>query len=176
MEYFNGLSMQSNQTSAVVNAKFICGSLGLDHINSVSGTVDFQFDEKRTVFQACVANQHPIRSGDIKLRGLVKSAAVAFAAITPVPARAQNEKPQKKIDATGGTIAGIASAPTITNPYKSASFSVRTSIEAVPQIRDAVMVVGEQPANLSSDAMTGLVLLKMCRSIKTICASLIWSR
>ena len=53
------------------------------------------------------------------------------------------DKPNVKILATGGTIAGSASAATATTGYKAGALGIDVLINAVPEIKDYANVSGE---------------------------------
>src|SRR5262245_44234921 len=79
------------------------------------------------------------------------------------------KKPNIKILATGGTIAGAA--PKTTDPgYKSVSVGVDTLIAAVPQLKDIATVSGEQIASIGSQDMNDEVWLKLAKRVNELLA------
>lgn len=94
------------------------------------------------------------------------TAAAGAVIMTCGAAHAQQGKPHVRILATGGTIAGTAASSTNTNTYRSATLGVQALIDAVPQLSDVATVSGEQFASLSSNDVTGALLLKLARKIE----------
>jgi len=76
-------------------------------------------------------------------------------------------KPNIKILATGGTIAG-AQAKSSEVGYKSGSFSVNDLINAVPQLSDLANLSGEQVANIGSQTMNHEVWLKLAKRVNEV--------
>jgi L-asparaginase len=76
-------------------------------------------------------------------------------------------KPNIKILATGGTIAG-AQAGKSEYGYKSASFNVDDLIQAVPTLKDIANISGEQVANIGSQDMNDKVWLKLANRINEV--------
>jgi len=72
--------------------------------------------------------------------------------------------------ATGGTIAGEAASDTATTGYRAGALDIETLLEAVPGIRDAANVTGEQIDSLDSKDMTGEVWLKLSRRVNELLA------
>jgi L-asparaginase len=76
-------------------------------------------------------------------------------------------KPNIKVLATGGTIAG-AQASTSQAGYKSGTFSVDDLINAVPQLKDVADLSGEQVANIASQTMNHEVWLKLAKRVNEV--------
>ena len=83
---------------------------------------------------------------------------------------AAQAKPNIKILATGGTIAG-AQASSSEVGYKSGSFSVDDLIKAVPQLKDLADLSGEQVANIGSQTMNHEVWLKLAKRVNELLAA-----
>lgn len=79
-------------------------------------------------------------------------------------------KPNIKILATGGTIAG-AQAGKSEYGYKSAAFNVEDLIKAVPTLKDIANISGEQVANIGSQDMNDEVWLKLANRINEVLKS-----
>ena len=73
---------------------------------------------------------------------------------------AAQAKPNIKVLATGGTIAGAQAAQSDAG-YKSGTFSVNDLIKAVPQLTNVAELSGEQIANIGSQTMNHDVWLKL---------------
>src|SRR4051812_4091277 len=73
-------------------------------------------------------------------------------------------KPNIKILATGGTIAGAQSS-TSDAGYKSGAFSVDDLIKAVPTMTNLAILSGEQVANIGSQTMNHEVWLKLAKRV-----------
>jgi L-asparaginase len=82
---------------------------------------------------------------------------------------AAQAKPQIKVLATGGTIAG-AQATQADAGYKSGSFSVDDLIKAVPQMTNIAVLSGEQVANIGSQTMNHEVWLKLAKRVNEVLA------
>ena len=76
-------------------------------------------------------------------------------------------KPNVKILATGGTIAG-AQASSSEVGYKSGTFSVDDLIKAVPNLKDLADLTGEQLANIGSQTMNHEVWLKLAKRVNEV--------
>jgi len=76
-------------------------------------------------------------------------------------------KPNIKVLATGGTIAG-AQASTSQAGYKAGTFSVDDLINAVPQLKDVADLSGEQVANIASQTMNHEVWLKLAKRVNEV--------
>ena len=76
-------------------------------------------------------------------------------------------KPNIKILATGGTIAGAQSS-TSEAGYKSGSFSVDDLIKAVPTMTNLAILSGEQVANIGSQTMNHEVWIKLAKRINEV--------
>jgi len=81
----------------------------------------------------------------------------------------QGKKPQVRILATGGTIAGTAAASTRPG-YASGQMAVETLIDTVPEIGNLASISGEQLANVGSQDMTFAIMLKLAERINTLLA------
>ncbi len=95
----------------------------------------------------------------------VAVAAMAVPALTP----AQAAKPQVRILATGGTIAGAQPKPGDVG-YKAGAFSVETLIQAVPGLGNLAQVTGEQIASIGSQDMNDAVWIKLARRVNEVLA------
>jgi L-asparaginase len=83
-------------------------------------------------------------------------------------ALAQDKKlPNIVILATGGTIAGVASAGTQA-AYTSGAVGIDTMLAAVPGIRDLANIKGEQVSNIGSQDMTLGIMLTLAKRINKL--------
>ena len=89
---------------------------------------------------------------------------VGFAAEAPA-------KPNVKILATGGTIAGSGASSTTTVGYTAAIFPVDALINGVPELKQIANVTGEQVAQIASENMTNQVWLKLAKRVNELLAS-----
>lgn len=80
-------------------------------------------------------------------------------------------KPNIKILATGGTIAGSAKANTEISVYKSGAISVDNLIKAVPEIQGLANISGEQVTNESSTDLNDQILLQLGKRVNELLAS-----
>src|SRR5262249_36540804 len=76
-------------------------------------------------------------------------------------------KPDIKILATGGTIAGAQADPG-SYGYKSGTFQVNDLIKAVPNLDKLAVLSGEQVANIGSQDMNDEVWLKLAKRVNTV--------
>lgn len=81
------------------------------------------------------------------------------------------KKPNIKILATGGTIAGSAKVNTATTGYTSGAISVDNLIKAVPEIQDLANISGEQLTNESSTDINDELLLRFGKHVNELLAS-----
>jgi L-asparaginase len=81
------------------------------------------------------------------------------------------KKPNIKILATGGTIAGAAKANTATTGYTSGAISVDNLIKAVPEIQNLANISGEQITNESSTDLNDEILLSIGKHVNELLAS-----
>ncbi len=77
------------------------------------------------------------------------------------------DKPQIKILATGGTIAGAASGSS-SYGYTSGSFKVEDLIKAVPNLDKLATLSGEQVANIGSQDMNDAVWLELAKRTNAV--------
>src|SRR6476469_1247031 len=76
-------------------------------------------------------------------------------------------KPNIKIIATGGTIAGAASGKSDYG-YKSGSFDVNDLINDVPTMKDIANITGEQVVNIGSQDMNDEVWVKLANRVNEV--------
>lgn len=88
---------------------------------------------------------------------------------TALPARAER-LPNIMILATGGTIAGTGSTSTMTVGYTAAKVAVDQLIAAVPELKKAANVRGEQVFQVASQNMNNDYWLRLARRINTLLA------
>jgi L-asparaginase len=81
------------------------------------------------------------------------------------------KKPNIKILATGGTIAGSAKSNTATTGYTSGAISVDNLIKAVPEIQNLATISGEQLTNESSTDLNDELLLQFGKHVNELLAS-----
>ncbi|WP_054259511.1 type II asparaginase [Propionispora sp. 2/2-37] len=93
-----------------------------------------------------------------------------FIGVQGVHALEQNQLPNIKILATGGTIAGSAPTNTKMTGYTVGEIRIQTLINAVPAIRQYANVSGEQIANIGSNDMTDEVWLKLAKRTNELLA------
>lgn len=105
------------------------------------------------------------------LVGLALICLVLFSFQMAFAADAPDKKPNVKILATGGTIAGSGASTTTTIGYTAAVFPVDALINNVPELKTVANVSGEQIAQIASENMTNKVLLKLAKRINELLAS-----
>ena len=76
---------------------------------------------------------------------------------------AASAKPNVKILATGGTIAGSAASATATTGYKAGALGIDVLINAVPEVKNYANVTGEQICSIDSKDMTNDIWLKLSK-------------
>ena len=84
---------------------------------------------------------------------------------------AAQAKPNIKILATGGTIAGSAASDTATTGYKAGALGIDVLINAVPEVKNYANVSGEQICSIDSKDMTNDVWLKLAKRCNELLAS-----
>lgn len=77
-------------------------------------------------------------------------------------------KPNIKILATGGTIAGSAELSTATTGYKAGALGIDSLINAVPEIHELANVTGEQICSIDSKDITDEIWLTLAKRINEI--------
>ena len=102
-------------------------------------------------------------------RTLATTLAVAVALSAGIAAAAEAAKPNVRILATGGTIAGAQPKPGDVG-YKAGAFSIETLIKAVPGLSDLATVSGEQIASIGSQDMNDAVWIKLARRVNEVLA------
>jgi L-asparaginase len=80
------------------------------------------------------------------------------------------KKPNVRILATGGTIAGSAKVNTATTGYTSGAISVDNLIKAVPEIQNLANISGEQVTNESSTDLNDKILLQIGKRVNELLA------
>lgn len=95
---------------------------------------------------------------------------LAFTLFTSLIGQSAFAKPNIKILATGGTIAGAATEKSEYG-YKSAAFDVNDLIKAVPTLKDLANISGEQVANIGSQDMNDEVWLKLANRVNEVLQS-----
>jgi L-asparaginase len=103
------------------------------------------------------------------LRAFRAPAAILAVALALPALAAGAAKPNVRILATGGTIAGAQPKPGDVG-YKAGAFSVETLIQAVPGLSDLATVSGEQIANIGSQDMNDAVWIKLARRVNAVLA------
>ncbi|MED1738658.1 type II asparaginase [Bacillus swezeyi] len=86
-------------------------------------------------------------------------------------AQKNQDLPNIKLLATGGTIAGADKSKTSTTNYKAGAVGVDTLIEAVPEMQNLANISGEQIANIGSQNMTNDILLKLSKRVGKLLSS-----
>lgn len=81
---------------------------------------------------------------------------------------AKSGKPNIKILATGGTIAGRGSSSTQTRGYTPGVIGIQTLIDAVPEIQQIANITGEQITNVASSAMTHDVWMNLAKRVNEL--------
>ncbi len=97
---------------------------------------------------------------------------VAALAAMSIPALALAQapaRPQVRILATGGTIAGAQPKPGDVG-YKAGAYDVNVLIKAVPGLADIAQVTGEQVASIGSQDMNDAVWIKLARRVNEVLA------
>ncbi|MEG0518731.1 MAG: type II asparaginase [Bacteroidales bacterium] len=93
-----------------------------------------------------------------------QNATAADVSITSTPQTSPQHKPNIKIIATGGTIAGVGSSA-IKSSYEPGKIAIGSLLDAVPQVNDIANVTGEQLVNIGSEHMTDQVMLSLAKRI-----------
>ncbi len=78
------------------------------------------------------------------------------------------DKPNIRIIATGGTIAGSAASDTATTGYKAGALGIDTLINAVPELKNYANVSGEQLCSIDSKDMTNAIWLQLAKRINAL--------
>ena len=86
-------------------------------------------------------------------------------------AQSSGDKPNIRILATGGTIAGSAASDTATTGYKAGALGIDVLINAVPEIRNYANVSGEQICSIDSKDMSNDIWLKLSNRINELLSS-----
>ncbi|MBQ1866789.1 type II asparaginase, partial [Selenomonas sp.] len=73
------------------------------------------------------------------------------------------DKPDVKVLATGGTIAGSAASDTKTTGYKAGALGIDTLLNAVPEAKNYADLSGEQICSIDSKDMTDDIWLKLAK-------------
>ncbi|GGJ16246.1 L-asparaginase 2 [Paenibacillus hunanensis] len=100
-----------------------------------------------------------------------RSASTAVSAATTATAPVNQDLPNIKILATGGTIAGSSTSNTDVTGYTAGALGIDTLINAVPEMKEVANVSGEQIANVGSPDVDNAVLLKLGKRINELLAS-----
>lgn len=85
-------------------------------------------------------------------------------------AQAGGDKPNIRILATGGTIAGSAASDTATTGYKAGALGIDVLIRAVPEVNNYANVSGEQICSIDSKDMSDDIWLKLARRVNELLA------
>jgi L-asparaginase len=85
-------------------------------------------------------------------------------------AREAGKLPNVTILATGGTIAGTASASTATIGYTAATVGVQSLIDAVPELKKVANVKGEQVFQIASESINNGHWLKLAKRVNVLLA------
>ena len=97
-----------------------------------------------------------LRRLTLMMVALLMTATIAFA-----------QKPNIRILATGGTIAGTGGSSTATN-YTAGQMAIATLLEAVPELQDIANVEGEQVVRIGSQDMSDEVWLILAKRINEL--------
>lgn len=81
---------------------------------------------------------------------------------------ANENLPNIRILATGGTIAGSAPSNTQMSGYKAGSIGIQVLLKAVPEINQYANVSGEQVCNISSNNLTEDILLNLAKRVNEV--------
>lgn len=81
---------------------------------------------------------------------------------------ATGDKPDIKVLATGGTIAGSAASDTKTTGYKAGALGIDTLLNAVPETKNYAVLSGEQICSIDSKDMTDDIWLKLAKRCNTL--------
>ncbi len=100
-----------------------------------------------------------------------RSASTAVSAATTATTPVNQDLPNIKILATGGTIAGSSTSNTDVTGYTAGALGIDTLINAVPEMKEVANVSGEQIANVGSPDVDNAVLLKLGKRINELLAS-----
>jgi L-asparaginase len=128
-------------------------------------------------------SNHPSGDSSVKIKKVLSAAFVTasvlgaacmlpFENVAVTAAQAQEAgKPNIKILATGGTIAGSAPANTTTTGYTSGALGIDSLIKAVPEMQKLANISGEQITNASSTDMNDEILLGLGKRVNELLAS-----
>src|SRR5213079_1369446 len=94
---------------------------------------------------------------------------LGFAALDTA-AREPGKLANVTILATGGTIAGTGATSTTTVGYQAATVGVQRLIEAVPELKKAANVKGEQVFQIASENMNNESWLKLAKRVNELLA------
>ena len=102
-------------------------------------------------------------------RSLIAAVLAAVMAGSTCLASAQTAgKPDIKVLATGGTIAGSAASDTQTTGYKAGALGIDTLLNAVPETKNYAVLSGEQICSIDSKDMTDDIWLKLAKRCNTL--------
>jgi L-asparaginase len=105
----------------------------------------------------------------MRLRTFRTLAAILAVALALPALAAEVAKPNVRILATGGTIAGAQPKPGDIG-YKAGAFPIETLIKAAPGLDQLASVSGEQIASIGSQDMTDAVWVKLARRVNEVLA------
>ena len=106
----------------------------------------------------------------MKKKASILAASLAVMMLGVQSVYAAPAKPDVKILATGGTIAGSAASDTQTTGYKAGALGIDVLINAVPEIKNYADVSGEQICSIDSKDMSDDVWLKLSKRINELTA------
>ncbi len=103
------------------------------------------------------------------MKNFRKSLLFAIALLFSVTVAFAQNKPNIRILATGGTIAGSGASATKTN-YSAGQVAIGALLDAVPAIKDIANVEGEQVVNIGSQDMNDNVWLTLAKRVNELVA------
>src|SRR5213595_2947458 len=106
----------------------------------------------------------------IRRAGMLAAAWLLFCLGAAAFAAEPDKLPNVMILATGGTIAGSGATSTATVGYQSATVAVQRLIEAVPELKKAANVKGEQVFQIASENMNNESWLKLAKRVNELLA------
>lgn len=106
----------------------------------------------------------------MKKKASILAASLAVMMLGVQSVYAAPAKPDVKILATGGTIAGSAASDTQTTGYKAGALGIDVLINAVPEVKNYADVSGEQICSIDSKDMSDDVWLKLSKRINELTA------
>jgi L-asparaginase len=107
--------------------------------------------------------------GDMKLETCIFRLPISVAALALAMVAAAADRPEIRVLATGGTIAG-AQPSASDYGYKSGAYDVNSLLSAVPNLDQLAVITGEQVANIGSQDMNDEIWLNLAKRVNAVLA------